>query len=86
MFDHLIGRLKRRKKFEARAWQKEESFSDCDSKIILGNRIPIPDDEMVDYLIDGIPLESLQIQAKMHSFSSVAEIIKESLNNSMESN
>ncbi|KYN27565.1 hypothetical protein ALC57_03024 [Trachymyrmex cornetzi] len=31
---------------------------------------------MVDYLIDGIPSEQLKTQAKMHSFSSVEEIIK----------
>jgi len=77
MFDHPIGRLERRKKFEARKWHKEKSFSEyCHSKIILGNQVPIPDYKIVDYLIDEIPLESLQIQAKMYSFLSVVDIIK----------
>lgn len=77
MFDQPVGRLERRRKFERRMWQSEESFGDyCHHKIILGNRVPIDEKEMVDYLIDGIPSESLKNQARMHSFSTVQQVIK----------
>lgn len=33
-------------------------------------------EELVDYLIDGISSESLRNQAKMHSFSSVQDLMK----------
>lgn len=72
MFDQPLGRLEARKKFEAREWRKNEAFNNyCHDKLILGNRVPVTKSELVDYLIDGIPSESLQNQAKMHSFSSV---------------
>lgn len=77
MFDQPVGRLERRRKFERRMWQSEKSFGDyCHHKIILGNRVPIDEKEMVDYLIDGIPSESLKNQARMHSFSTVQQVIK----------
>lgn len=58
MFDHRPGRLELCRKFEARAWQTKESFSDyCYEKTILGNQVPIAEEELVDYVIDGIPDE-----------------------------
>jgi len=70
-----MRRLDLRKKFEARGWQKNELFSEyCHHKLILGNRVPIAKEEMIDYIIDGIPSETLRDHARMHSFSSVQEM------------
>lgn len=76
MFDQPLGKLEARRQFERRRWQKEETFADyCHNKIILGNRVPISDDEIVDYINDGIPYEDLQNQARINSFSSVQELL-----------
>jgi len=77
MFDHRPGRLELRRKFEAREWRSGESFADyCHHKLILGNMIPISDDDIVDYVIDGIPAEPLQNQARMHSFDKIEDLMK----------
>lgn len=76
MFNQPIGRLERRRQFEDRQWKRDETFSDyCHSKLILGNRVPIADDEMIDYLVEGIPSESLRNQAKIQSFPSVQALL-----------
>ena len=36
--------------------------------MILGNKVPIDDNEIVDYLIDGIPDDNLRDQARMQKF------------------
>lgn len=77
MFHHPLSKMELRRNFEARKWQKDESFEDyCHQKLILGNKIPVQDDEVIDYLIDGIPSETLQNQARMHPFSSVQELLR----------
>lgn len=68
MFNQPIGRLERRRQFEARRWKKTEMFSEYYHMVILGNRILVAEDEMVDYVIEGIPSEELRNQARMHSF------------------
>jgi len=56
-----MRRLDLRKKFETRGWQKNELFSEyCHHKLILGNRVPIAKEEMIDYIIDGIPSKTLR--------------------------
>ncbi|KYN50111.1 hypothetical protein ALC62_00139 [Cyphomyrmex costatus] len=77
MFNLPLGKLDSRRKFEARTWKTNEAFSDyCHDKLILGNKVPIIQDELIEYVIDGIPSESLQNQARMQSFSSVQELTK----------
>lgn len=72
MFDQLLGRLEARRQFEHCQWKRNETFADyCHRKIILGNRVPTSDDEMVDYIIEGIPYEDLRNQDRISSFSSV---------------
>lgn len=45
-----------RRKFEARVWKTEESFSEyLHEKVILGNQVPINDIEITGYIIEGIP-------------------------------
>ena len=77
MFDDRPMKLNLRKEFEVRTWQKNESFADYyHDKIILGNRIPVDDDELIDYLIDGISDEVLQNQARMMKFAEKSELLE----------
>lgn len=77
MFDQPLRQLESRKKIEAREWRRNEAFNNhCHEKLILGNRVPVTKEELVDYLIGGISPESLRNQAKMHSFSSVQDLVK----------
>jgi len=54
IFHHLIEKgLERRKIFEAREWQKDESLGVyCYNTIILKSQVLVPDDEIIDYLSD----------------------------------
>ena len=66
MYDLRPRKLSLRKKFETRVWKVEEPFCDYyHDKIILANRIPIAEDELLDYLIEGIVDMRLQNQARM---------------------
>ena len=56
VFDHRPNKLELRRQFEVRMWKNSESFREYfHSKIVLANHVPIVDDEIVDYIIDGIP-------------------------------
>lgn len=77
IFDHPMGRMELRRKFETREWKKEESFNEYwHDKIILGNRISLQENELIEYLVDGIPSDVLRNQARMQSFTDVQEVLK----------
>jgi len=58
-----------RKKFEAREWKPSESFADYfHDKIVLAKDVLVDEEEMVDYLIDGIPNDHLQNLVRMKEF------------------
>ncbi|KYN21745.1 hypothetical protein ALC57_05879 [Trachymyrmex cornetzi] len=64
MFDSRPAKLSLRKTFEARVWKADEQFCDYyHEKIILANRVPIDEDELLDYLIEVIADRRLQNQA-----------------------
>ena len=59
-----------RKQFEVWLWQSQETFHNYyHDKIIRINRIPIPDDEILDYVIDGISDVHLRNHARMQNFT-----------------
>ncbi|XP_043276015.1 uncharacterized protein [Venturia canescens] len=69
MFDHRPNKVALRRQFENRRWKNGETFNDYHhQKIILANRVGIAEDEIVDYIIDGIPDTRLQDQARMQQF------------------
>lgn len=69
------SRIDSRKKFEIHVWTKGESFRKyAHDKIIIGNHVPIDDDDMKDYLIEEIPDRTLSNQARIQCF-----VTKESL-------
>lgn len=86
-FNELMGELERmyrpkqkkidlRKKFEARIWMKGESFREyAHDKIIMGNRVPVDDDDMLDYLVEGIPDRALCNQARIQCFATRESLI-----------
>lgn len=77
MFDHRPNKLLLRKKFEERKWKSGESFGDYHhDKIIMANNASIPEDEIIDYVIDGIPDVQLQNQARMQRFDSLASLFR----------
>jgi len=66
MFFHELGRVHMRKQFEQRVWRRDETFNEyLHQKVILGNRIKIEEDEMVEYVIEGIPDPVLRDQARV---------------------
>lgn len=66
-----------RKKFESRSWKKEETFHEyVHDKIIFGNRIPINDEEISDYIIDGIPDNILRDQAHIQRFNNIQALLE----------
>lgn len=67
--------LERRKRFEERIWKRDESFADYyHEKIILANQVPICANEIVSYLIRGIPNENLRNQVRLQRFTMDAEL------------
>lgn len=77
MFDHKPRKLTLRRQFEERAWKYSESFNEyVHEKVIMGNRVPVDNDEVVDYFIEGIPDQFLKTQAKMQNFTEVEELMK----------
>lgn len=56
MFNQPMSRLERKRLFENRVWEKGEAFDNyCHDKVILGNKVPIVQEEIIEYIIDGIP-------------------------------
>ncbi|XP_011859156.1 PREDICTED: uncharacterized protein K02A2.6-like [Vollenhovia emeryi] len=77
IFDLRPKKLSLRKEFEARIWKAEESFCDYyHDKVISANRVPVEEDELLDYLVDGIPDTRLQNQARIMNFSSKTDLLK----------
>lgn len=77
IFDHRQSKLKLRKQFEERMWKSEETFSTYFyEKIILANRVPVEEEEMLEYLIEGIPNIQIRNQARLQQFESNAELLK----------
>lgn len=77
MFDNRQSRLDLRKKFEGRTWKTSESFSNYfHNKLILANAVPIEEEEITDYIIDGIPDVFLRNQARIQCFSEKENLLR----------
>ncbi|RLU16824.1 hypothetical protein DMN91_010892 [Ooceraea biroi] len=69
MYDHKESKLKLRRQFEQRTWKPEETFSAYyHEKVILANRVPIDEEEILEYLVEGISNMQLRNQAKLQKF------------------
>lgn len=77
MYDHPLSKLKLRKQFEERQWKAKETFSAYyHEKTILANRVPIDEEELLEYIVEGIPNTHLRNQARLRQFESNAELLK----------
>ena len=76
MFDHRPSIVALRKEFENRNWKTSEPFMNYyHEKVILGNRVPIRDEEIVDYLIDGMSDINLQNQARAMCYTNKEQLL-----------
>ncbi|XP_077270869.1 uncharacterized protein LOC143902051 [Temnothorax americanus] len=76
MYDHRQSKLKLRKQFEERKWKQGEAFSAYyHEKIILANRVPVDEEEILEYVIEGISSLQLRNQAKLQQFASKDELL-----------
>lgn len=84
--EKLIGKLKTMfhhresrvcvKKFENRTWGKDESFHEyVHEKTIMGNRVPIDQGELIEYVMDGIPDAALRDQARIQRFMTIDSLL-----------
>lgn len=70
MFCHKPNKITLRRRFEARTWKKGETFHDyVHEKVIMANRISVSDDEIIGYIIEGIPDMNLRDLARVQGFS-----------------
>lgn len=77
MFDQRPNKLSLRQDFEKRKWNTGELFGDYHhDKIILAYRVPVPEDEILDYVIDGISDPGLRNQARMLRRRSTDELLE----------
>lgn len=66
IFDHRPTRIDLRRQFEKRTWRYGGTFGNYfANKIILANRVSINEEEMTNYLIDGIPDNVMRNQARI---------------------
>ncbi|XP_070517511.1 uncharacterized protein [Cardiocondyla obscurior] len=77
MFNLRPGKFSLRKEFETRTWKSNESFCDYyHEKMILANRVLVAEDELLDYVIEGITDRRLQQQMRLVKLNSVSDLLK----------
>lgn len=77
MFKHRPSKLQMRRDFENRQWRAGERFTDYyHDKVILGNQVPIEEEELIDYIVDGIPDRQLRDQARILRFHSGTDLLE----------
>lgn len=76
-FDCRPTKLSLRKKFEKRLWKTSETFTEYfHDKFVLGNTLSIEEDEMIEYIIEGIPDVQIRNQAIIQRFRDKASFLK----------
>lgn len=66
-----------RKQFEQCTWKRDETFSSyLHDKVIMANRIPINDDEVIEYVVEGIPDPVLRDQARVQWLNSQESLLE----------
>jgi hypothetical protein len=75
MFDQQLDSMVLQERFRARKWRKVESFSNyMHQKMILGNRVPIAEKQLLGYIIDGIPHWGLRSNIRVSGVSTKEEL------------
>lgn len=66
-----------RRQFENRTWKKDETFQEyLHNKTIMGNKVPVEKDELLEYVIKSIRDIMMRDQARIQGFSSVESLLK----------
>lgn len=78
MFKHPVSKLLvRRKEFELRVWKYGESFTEyLHDKSILANKVPIDEEEVVEYIIERIPDQIMKNQARIQKLKTKASLLE----------
>lgn len=72
MFGLRSDPLALRREMEARKWNSGEVFADyLNDKVTLANRIPVADNELISYVIEGISSQELRTQARIQQYATV---------------
>ncbi|KAH0944330.1 hypothetical protein HN011_012245, partial [Eciton burchellii] len=75
MYDQRADSMILHEEFRAREWRKDETFSDyMHEKIVLGNRVPIEEKQLLGYIIDGIPHWGLRSNIRVSGVSTKEEL------------
>ncbi|KAK9731097.1 Zinc knuckle [Popillia japonica] len=76
MFGCRKNRIALMRKFDNRKWKRSESFLNYyQDKVILGNKLNLPESDLISYIIDGFDNGTLQAQARMARFISLSELL-----------
>ena len=77
MFNRRPDKMRLREDFVKRKWQRNESFADYfHAKATLGNKIPIDDDELIQYAIEGVPNVHLRRHAYLQRFNTPEDLLE----------
>ena len=67
--DHRQSKLDLRKNFENRTWKVSQPFNEYfHEKLILANAASVENEEIIDYLVVGVPDLTLKNQARIQRF------------------
>ncbi|XP_015514359.2 uncharacterized protein LOC107220321 [Neodiprion lecontei] len=77
MFFQRPNKIAVRRRFEERTWKKTETFNDyAHEKTILANQLGLPEEEILQYIVDGIPDANLRDAARIHGFTTKAGLLQ----------
>lgn len=77
MFSSRPNKVTLMRKMESRKWRKSEKFSNYfTDKVVLGNKLNLSEEDIIDYVIDGFDNSNLQSQARMKNFTSSSELLQ----------
>ena len=66
-----------RRNFEQFKWKPNTTFTEYfNEKVVLADKAGVNDEEQIDYLIEGIPDENLQVHAQLQCFKSKSQILQ----------
>lgn len=70
-------KLELRRNFEQRKWHYEENFADYfNDKLMLASKLSMDEEELVEYIIDGISNLQIRTQAFMQQHTNTDEVFK----------
>lgn len=77
MFGQRPDPLALRRELEARIWCTGETFADyLHDKVTLANRVPVSStDELISYVIEGVPSQELRTQARVQRYESLETML-----------